>query len=88
MPSRVLVVLDEPGQAEVSDLAHQVVSDQDVGSSQVPVDVVHPLDEGHAVRNLRGKRTAWYQMRSAGVKCKSFCVMSQAQFVLVCRLVC
>lgn len=48
----VLVVLDEPSQAEVSDLTHQVISDQNVGSSQVPVDVVHPLNEGHAVCNL------------------------------------
>lgn len=48
----VLVVLDEPSQAEVSDLTHQVISDQNVGGSQVPVDVVHPLNEGHAVCNL------------------------------------
>ena len=53
LSSRVLVVLDEPSQAKVSDLTDQVISHQDVGSSQVPVDVVHPLDEGHAVCDLR-----------------------------------
>lgn len=55
LSGRVLVVLDEPSQAEVSDLTHQVISHQDVGSSQVPVDVVHPLYEGHAVCDL-GRR--------------------------------
>lgn len=49
----VLVVLDEPSQAKVGDLTHQVISHQDVGGSQVPVDVVHPLNEGHAVCDLR-----------------------------------
>jgi len=53
----VLVVLDEPSQAEVGDLTHQVISHQDVGGSQVSVDVVHPLDEGHAVCDLRRERT-------------------------------
>lgn len=48
----VLVVLNESSQAKVGDLTHQVISHQDVGSSQVPVDVVHPLDEGHAVCDL------------------------------------
>lgn len=51
----VLVVLYQPGQTEVCDLAHEVISHQDVRSSQVPVDVVHPLDERHAVSNLQVK---------------------------------
>lgn len=54
MSGRVLVVLDESSEAKVGDLAHQVVGHEDVGSSQVSVDVVHPLDEGHAVCDLRG----------------------------------
>lgn len=54
LSGRVLVVLDESSQTKVRDFTHQVISHQDVGSSQVPVDVVHPLDEGHAVCNLGG----------------------------------
>lgn len=53
LPSCVLVVLDQPSQTEVGDLAHQVVPDQDVSGAQVPVDVVHPLDESHTVSDLR-----------------------------------
>lgn len=52
LPRRVLIVLDEPRQAEIGDLAHQTVSDQDVGGTQVPVDVVHPLDVRHPCRHL------------------------------------
>lgn len=53
LPGSVLVVLYQPGQAKVSDLAHQVVTHEDVSGSQVPVDVVHPLDESHTVSDLR-----------------------------------
>lgn len=53
---RVLVVLDESSQAKVGDLAHQVVGHQDVSGPQVSVDVVHPLNEGHAVCDLRRRR--------------------------------
>lgn len=56
LSSSVLVVLNEPRQAKVSDLTNQVISHQDVGRSQVSVDVVHPLYEGHAVCDLRGVR--------------------------------
>jgi hypothetical protein len=52
LSGRVLVVLYEPRQAEVGDLAHQAVPHQDVGRAQVPVDVVHPLDVRHARRHL------------------------------------
>lgn len=52
LPSGVLVVFDEPGQAEVSDLADQIVPHQDVGGAEVSVDVVHPLDVGHACCHL------------------------------------
>lgn len=54
--SRVLG-LDDPGQAKVCDLAVQRLVDQDVGSPQVPVDVVLPLDVGHAFRYLPRHRT-------------------------------
>lgn len=48
----VFVVFDEPCQAEVGDLAHQTVADQDVGGAQVSVNVVHPLDVRHACCHL------------------------------------
>ena len=54
-PHRVLVVLDDPRQAEVGDLAHQGRRHQDVGGSKVSVDVVPPLDEGHAFCDLHPK---------------------------------
>lgn len=54
----IFVILDESGQAEVSDLAHHVVGDQDVGRTQVSVDVVHPLNKRHPIRDLlKTKRT-------------------------------
>ena len=56
LPRRVLVVFYQPGQAKVGDLAHQVVCDEDVGGAQVPVDVVHPLDESHTVSDLQTER--------------------------------
>lgn len=56
LPRRVLIVLDEPRQAKISDLAHQTVSDQDVGRAQVPVDVVHPLNVRHPCRHLKHVR--------------------------------
>lgn len=49
----VLVVLNEPSQAKVSDLAHQIVSDEDVSRPQVTVDVVHPFDVRHSSCDLR-----------------------------------
>lgn len=52
LPSRVLVVLNEPGQPEIGDFAAQGVRDEDVGGPQVPVDVILGLDEGHAFSNL------------------------------------
>ena len=53
LASRVLVVLDEAGQPEVGDFAAQGVRHEDVGGSQVAVDVVLGLDEGHAFGDLR-----------------------------------
>lgn len=48
----VLVVFDESRQAKVGYFTHQAVSHQDVGGSQVSVDVVHPLHVSHACGNL------------------------------------
>lgn len=48
----VLVVLNESSQAKVSNLAHQIVSNQNVCCSQVTVDVVHSLNVCHPRRNL------------------------------------
>lgn len=44
----VLIVLDESGQAEVGHFAYQVVSHEDVGGPEVPVNIVHPLHVGHS----------------------------------------
>ena len=52
----VLVVLNEPSQAKVSDLAHQIVSNKDVRCSQVTVDVVHPFDVRHSSCNLQKEK--------------------------------
>lgn len=54
LPSGVLVVLDEPCQAEVSHFAHQVLPHEDVGCPQVPVDIVHPFHISHARCDLWG----------------------------------
>lgn len=51
----VLIILDEPGQPKVSDLAHQPLPHENVGCPQVPVDVVHALHVGHAFGYLRAK---------------------------------
>lgn len=48
LPGRVLIVFDEPSQPKVSHFAHEVLSNQDVGSTEVPVDIVHPFHVGHA----------------------------------------
>lgn len=56
LSSRVLVVLNEPSQAEVGDLAHQIVTNEDVSCTQVTVDVVHPLDVRHSSCNLHARR--------------------------------
>lgn len=55
-PSRVLVVLDDTCQAKVGDLTHQGRRDQDVGGSEVSVNVVPLLDERHAFCNLHPKQ--------------------------------
>lgn len=47
-----VLVLDEPGQPEISDFAAERLRDEDVGSPQVPVDEVHALDVGHALCHL------------------------------------
>lgn len=48
----VLVVFDESRQAEVSHFTHQAVSHQDVGGTQVSMNIVHPLHISHACCNL------------------------------------
>ena len=63
LPGVVLIILNETGQPEVGDLAHQPLPHKDVGCPQVTVDVVHALHVGHALSYL-GPRygemgTAW-----------------------------
>ena len=50
----VLIVFDESCQTEVGHFTHQVLSHQDVGCTQISVDVVHPLHVRHARSNLDG----------------------------------
>ena len=56
-PGRVFIVLNETRQAKVGNLAHQGRRDQDVGGSEISVNVVPLLDEGHAFCNLHPKQT-------------------------------
>lgn len=51
-PSCVFIVLDDTCQAKVGDLTHQGCRDQDIGSSEISVNVIPLLDEGHAFCNL------------------------------------
>lgn len=48
LPGGVLVVFNEPGQPKVGHFAHEILSNQNVGSTEVTVDVVHPFHVGHA----------------------------------------
>ena len=48
LPGCVLIVFDEPSQPKVSHFAHEALSNQDVGSTEVSVDIVHPLHVRHA----------------------------------------
>lgn len=61
LSSCVLIVLNEPSQAEVGDLAHQIVSNENVSCSEITVDVVHPLNVRHSSRNLARQK----ELRSA-----------------------
>lgn len=45
-------VLDDPGQAKISNFAAERLRDEDVGSSQVTVDGVHALDVRHSLCHL------------------------------------
>lgn len=49
----VFIVLYEASEAKISHLTHQVLSHQDVGSPEVPVDIVHSLHIRHARGDLR-----------------------------------
>lgn len=51
----ILIVLYEACQPEVSDLADQILPHQDVGCSQVSVDIVHAFHVGHALSYLGGR---------------------------------
>lgn len=56
LPRSVFVVLYEASETEISYLTHQVLSHQDVGSPEVPVDIVHSLYICHARGDLRTKQ--------------------------------
>lgn len=50
----VLVVLDESRETEISDFTDEFLRYQDVGGSQVSVDVVLILNVSHSIRHLQG----------------------------------
>ena len=52
LPGLVFVLLDEPREAKVGDLAHVVLPDEDVSRRQVAVDVVLRFEVRHTGRNL------------------------------------
>lgn len=59
---RVLVVFNDTSQAKVCNFTNESLVDQDVGGSQISVDVVHLLNVGHALCNLlknKGKQTGF-----------------------------
>lgn len=56
LSSCVLIVLDKTSQTKVCNLAHQVVSDQDVGGTQITVNVVHSFNVRHSSCNLQKER--------------------------------
>lgn len=58
LPCSVFVVLYEASEAKISHLTHQVLSHQDVGGPEVPVDVVHSLHIRHARGDLRTAQQA------------------------------
>ena len=51
-PRFIFVLFDEPGQAEVCDLADVVLADQNVSGRQISVDVVLRLKVGHSGGDL------------------------------------
>lgn len=67
-PSCVFVILNHSGQAKIGNLAHQDCGDQDVGSSQVPVDVVSLLNESHAFCYLQQVKKRHFSHMDCGLK--------------------
>lgn len=55
-PGCVLIIFDDASEAKVGDFAHQSLVDQDVGGSQVSVDVVPLLDVRHPLCNLHAQQ--------------------------------
>ena len=81
LPSSVLIVFNESCQTEVGHFTHQAVSHQDVGSSQVSVDVVHPLHVGHACCNLEEVTQRWQGLYNEYKHCLVFkCVWTVSNF--------
>jgi len=50
----VFVIFDEAGEAKVSDLANELSRHQNVGSSQVSMDIVLLLYVSHSLCDLQG----------------------------------
>lgn len=62
----VFVFFNESRQSKIRNLTDVLVRHQDVGRSQVPVDVILCLNKGHAVSHLQG--TAHHQTWPASVR--------------------
>lgn len=60
----IFIVLYDTGETKVSDLAHQTLINQDIGSPQVSVNVVPSFDVGHAFCCLRRQRQLESQIQS------------------------
>lgn len=65
---RVLIVFNQPRQPEISNLANESVPHQNVGRSQVSVDVIHPLDVSHSCSHL-GKPRGGHSCHTTTVMC-------------------
>lgn len=50
----VFIVLNESCQSEICNLTDELMIHQNVCRSQVPVNVISLLDEGHAISHLQG----------------------------------
>lgn len=80
LPRSVLVVFNEPCQTKVCHFTHQAVSHQNVGSTQVSVDVVHPFHVGHTCCNLEQVNQRGRRFYNKYKYCKVF---SEAELVVL-----
>lgn len=80
----VLIVLNESGQSKICNLTDEFMRDQDVCCSQVSMDVIFLLNEGHAIGHLQG--AAHHQMRPVPAVWVFFSGLRALQVILVCMI--